>query len=267
MHRVPLLRRSAVRHVIAALFLVAVVGACGSDDVAEQEFPAGSWRLTEVAGDAASAEAVATIDFVDSGNASGTTGCNSFRGPYSVDGDSIEIGPLAATRALCVSDELNAQEAAYLTALGSASTWSLDDDALSLVDDDGTVVAAFAVYAPTVVGEWTVTGYNTGTEAVTSVILDSEITLQFADDGSVAGNAGCNQYSGGYTVGEDGADSITIGPLAVTQMACVEPDGVMDQESQFLAALEAAGSWQFVGDRLELRSADGALQVSAAPAG
>ncbi len=235
--------------------------------MAEQEFPAGSWRLTEVDGAAASAEAVATIDFLDSGSASGTTGCNSFSGEYRVDGNSIEIGPLAATRALCVSDELNTQEAAYLAALGSAASWSLDDDALSLADDDGTVVATFAVFAPSVVGDWTVTGYNTGTEAVTSVILDTEITLQFADDGSVAGNASCNQFSGGYTLGEDGADSIAIGPLAATQMACEEPDGVMDQESQFLTALEAASTWQFVGDRLELRNEDGALQVSAAPAG
>lgn len=260
-------RRTAVTHVIGAVIIVALIGACGSDDEAEAALPTGSWRLTEVAGEPASAEAVATIDFVDSVTVSGTTGCNSFQGSSTVDGDSIDIGPLAATRALCVSEELNAQEVAYLGALDAAATWSVQGGVLVLSDAAGSAVATFDVYAPSIVGAWTVTGYNTGSDAVTSVILGTDITLQFSDDATVAGNASCNEYSGPYTVDDDGANSISIGPVASTERACLEPAGVMDQELQFLAALDAADTWQFAGDRLELRGDDGALQVSATPVG
>jgi heat shock protein HslJ len=40
---------------------------------------------------------------------------------------------------------------------------------------------------------------------------------------------------------------------------CNDPEGVMDQESQFLAALESAATYKIEGTRLELRTADGAL--------
>ena len=39
----------------------------------------------------------------------------------------------------------------------------------------------------------------------------------------------------------------------------------MDQERQFLSALETASTVQFVGERLELRTDTGALAVSLAP--
>ena len=50
-------------------------------------------------------------------------------------------------------------------------------------------------------------------------------TLAF-EDGQVAGNASCNRYFGPYAI--DGS-SITVGPLASTQMFCGEP-GVMGQK-------------------------------------
>jgi heat shock protein HslJ len=38
-------------------------------------------------------------------------------------------------------------------------------------------------------------------------------------------------------------------------------EGVMEQESQFLAAMQNSTRWEIRGDRLELRNEDGALQV------
>jgi heat shock protein HslJ len=58
----------------------------------------------------------------------------------------------------------------------------------------------------------------------------------------------------------DGA-SIDIGPAATTRMMCAA-EGVMEQESQYLAALEMAEVYRVDGDALELRTADGALAVS-----
>ena len=43
-------------------------------------------------------------------------------------------------------------------------------------------------------------------------------------------------------------------------MACEQP--IMDQEAQYLAAIQQAATYNIQGTRLELRSADGALQAS-----
>lgn len=36
-------------------------------------------------------------------------------------------------------------------------------------------------------------------------------------------------------------------------MTCTEPDGIMDQEAAYMAALQSAASFQFDGNRLTLR--------------
>jgi heat shock protein HslJ len=54
-------------------------------------------------------------------------------------------------------------------------------------------------------------------------------------------------------------DKIKIGPLASTMMACADPDGVMEQETQYLAALQMAQTYQLEGKVLELRRSDQSL--------
>ena len=104
---------------------------------------------------------------------------------------------------------------------------------------------------------WQVSGYNNGTGAMVSVLGGTTLTAAF-DQSQVSGNGGCNAYGGPYRV--SGAN-IAIGPLATNQMMCGEA-GVMDQEQQFLTALQSAATYQLDGNRLELRRADGALAVS-----
>ena len=57
-------------------------------------------------------------------------------------------------------------------------------------------------------------------------------------------------------------DRITIGPAAATRKFCAEPEGIMDQEQQFFAALERARTYTLTPGKLELRDEDGSLQVS-----
>jgi heat shock protein HslJ len=83
-------------------------------------------------------------------------------------------------------------------------------------------------------------------------------------EGGVSGSAGCNNFFGSYEV--NGTD-IAIGPLNSTRKACGGPAGVMEQEQQFLSALETASTFQFVGERLGLRTETGALAVSLSPQG
>ena len=87
-----------------------------------------------------------------------------------------------------------------------------------------------------------------------SVLSGTEITVAFGGDGKVAGSAGCNDYTASYVV-EDNA--ITFGPAATTRKMCSEPEGVVEQESACLAALELATTFQIEGDELILMNADG----------
>ena len=86
----------------------------------------------------------------------------------------------------------------------------------------------------------------------------SGITAIFGADGSLYGSAGCNSYSTSYQVG---GNTITIKPAATTRMSCPET-GVMDQETNYLAALASAKTFEIVGERLTLKDADGKVLLT-----
>jgi heat shock protein HslJ len=104
-----------------------------------------------------------------------------------------------------------------------------------------------------------VTGYNNSQQAVVSPVTGTELTATFGADGNLSGSAGCNTYSATYQV--EGS-KMSLGPVAATRKACEQPEGVMDQELQFLTALGTTASYQLRGDSLELRTAEGALAVT-----
>jgi heat shock protein HslJ len=95
---------------------------------------------------------------------------------------------------------------------------------------------------------------------VVSVIAGTRLTLEFGADGELRGSGGCNPFSGRFTA-KDGM--LDIGRLASTRMACMQPEGSPAQEAAFLAALQSVTSARREADRLELRTASGALAVSA----
>jgi heat shock protein HslJ len=87
-----------------------------------------------------------------------------------------------------------------------------------------------------------------------------QATLEFPQEGGVAGSGGCNRYFGSADI--DGP-RIQMGPLASTRRACAP--AVMAQEGRFFGALERARTWQLVADKLLLRDEGGAplLQLQA----
>ena len=216
-----------------------------------QYAPAGSTSLTSVP-DGVKATAEFTADQI-----AGSSGCNRFTGGYTTDGSTIDIGPLASTAMACVGEAM-AVEADYLARLDEASSFSVGEGTMTMSNGAGEVVLSYTEAVPiTLTGtDWSATGINTGTGAVSSLVAGTTVTAVFGDDGTISGNAGCNSYNGTY---ELSATSMTIGPLATTRMAC-EPD-VSTQEANYLAALGRVSTWMIRGDQLELRDADGALQA------
>ncbi|MCJ7626377.1 MAG: META domain-containing protein, partial [Anaerolineaceae bacterium] len=71
--------------------------------------------------------------------------------------------------------------------------------------------------------------------------------------GEVHGSAGCNSYRGSYQVT---GDKITFGPIAITEMACMGPEGIMEQEALFTAYLSDAQYFKFVDDQLQIFQSD-----------
>jgi putative lipoprotein len=85
------------------------------------------------------------------------------------------------------------------------------------------------------------------------VVDDAQSTLEFGPDGRVSGRGGCNRYSGNVEV--KGA-SIVVGELISTKMACAP--ALMDQETKFLAALQATRTYRMNEDnKLVLSDATG----------
>jgi len=99
--------------------------------------------------------------------------------------------------------------------------------------------------------DWILTSLKGG-----APIPGTEITLAI-EGGEATGSTGCNTYFGSYTVG--GTDTLTISPLGSTEMACLEPEGNMEQETENPNALRAATSFRLSATELEVHGAGGAL--------
>jgi heat shock protein HslJ len=146
----------------------------------------------------------------------------------------------------------------YMAALASATSFQIQGDGLELRDAGGNAVATFTAQPTSLPGtSWTVIGYNNGRGGVVSVIIGTEITAVFGEDGTMSGSAGCNNYTAAYEADDDG--NISIGPAATTRMMCSDPEGIMEQEAEYLAALETAAVYRIEGERLQLRNAEGSL--------
>jgi heat shock protein HslJ len=90
-----------------------------------------------------------------------------------------------------------------------------------------------------------------GAQSAALAQLSRPVTVRF-ESGRLAGFAGCNNFSGGYTL--DG-DQLKIGPVASTQMACPEPGASI--ETAFHAALSGTVRYVIDGDDLTVTAASG----------
>jgi heat shock protein HslJ len=198
----------------------------------------------------------------EGGRVYGSDGCNRYSAPYTATATTLEVGPAAASTRMACAQPLMDQAEAFMRALTQARAYRIQSGQLELLSADGEVLASHVPQPQTLAGtSWHVTGYNNGHEAVVSVVASANVTMTFSTDGKVSGSAGCNRYTAPYV--SDGP-KLTFGAIAATRRMCTQPDGVMEQEQQFLKALEAVTSAGVDGDRLELRTAKGQLAATLA---
>ena len=219
------------------------------------------WRLTSIARVDGQLHAVpnsieATATFAD-GLVNGSGGCNRYTAKYTMSDGKLTIGKAASTMMACPKPQM-AVEQPFMAALAATMAYHIKDDQLSFLDAGGRKIATFKVQRPLALKgvSWRATMYNNGRDAAVSLIDGSQITAKFGADGVLSGSAGCNRYQAAYVI--EGS-SITIQAPTTTRKACSRPDGVMQQESEYLKALPTAATYGIQGRQLELRTAEGAL--------
>lgn len=90
--------------------------------------------------------------------------------------------------------------------------------------------------------EWFVTEWSRGPAPQMTVVITSD---------TIHGRAPCNRFSGNFTAAHP--KNVTIGPLAVTRMAC--PD--ISIETAILNDLSRMTEWSLVQSQLHLRGPEG----------
>lgn len=78
------------------------------------------------------------IQFEADNRLNGFSGCNRFLGPYTQDGQSLSIGPLASTRKMCV-EGMDAEQD-FQKSLQSVKTMEFKDNRLTLKDENNSVI-------------------------------------------------------------------------------------------------------------------------------
>ena len=78
------------------------------------------------------------------------------------------------------------------------------------------------------------------------------------DAKEIQGSASCNTYFGTYRLK---GDQISIGELGWTEMACMDPEGIMEQEQTIMKLLSESSSYSIQGDRLQITTSAGELLI------
>ncbi len=217
-----------------------------------------SWVMSSIDGDIPASGTTVWMEFGTDGSVTGSDGCNNFATTYVQSNNELTIAqPAASTLIACEAIVMN-QGASVMDALASTTSFKAIGNQLILMNGSEILATFVALSQDLADTSWDVISYNNGREAVVGLLLDTEITANFGVDGMVSGNAGCNNYFAGYTV--DG-ENLSIEMPASTFMFCSEPPGVMEQENEFLAALQSAATYSVQGDQLMMRTADDQLAL------
>ena len=238
---------------LVLLCVGAVLLTAGCVNTNSQPDPAGTtWVLAGFGTDsdgAASPAATISLTFRDSGNASGCGGVNSYSVSYTADPNtgSLSFGDAVVTL-MAGPEQFMADETAYFTALANVTGYKLADDTLVLTDKDGATLLIFTL--PLENTAWAVVSYTAPGASDTTEPL-ALMTISFAENGTVFGSGGINQFTGTWTL-----DGTT---LKITDIASTKAAGapaLMAQEDDYFALLPGVSGFTFKMGSLILTAAN-----------
>jgi heat shock protein HslJ len=131
-------RKTRYQWLIATLAAALLLAACGAGG--GQNLAGTSWRLVEANGQLVPEGVEATITFEEGGQVSGSGGCNSYGGTYSVDGNSITFSQIISTMMACQDEGVMALESTFLDALNAGGTFDVQGNTLTIDAANGTTL-------------------------------------------------------------------------------------------------------------------------------
>ena len=229
------------------------------------------WRLLSTDGVSFSEGPTFTLTFYSKYILGGHAGCRDYLATYQASGDDLNLLVEVMFDAGCRAEDADLeQEAQFLGVMAPKADLRLGKGQLEIHGERGGVLvfeslpeeAAFDLEGPT----WSLlafVGPNSFAEEpepwpVPGGLLEgSTINLTFGGD-AARGSAGCNNYGAAYS---RSGSSMSFETITFTEMACLDPTGVMEQEAHYLGILAAVSSYHIYGDRLWLDTGDGQALV------
>jgi heat shock protein HslJ len=170
----------------------------------------------------------------------GYGGCDWFQGLHTLNGESLRFEPPAKSQGGCTSDQAQQkQQGTYQQLLLNVQSFKIEDGKLVLYGAGNERLLSMTSLQPVPFERtiWElVLRSSPDSAAAIPMIPNTTITAKF-DGKQVAGNAGCNDYNATY---EKNGEQLKVGPITTTRKACGEPEGVMEQETDYLSMLQKA---------------------------
>jgi heat shock protein HslJ len=172
-----------------------------------------------------------TMEFTN-GSARVRTGCYSFDQPMTSD---LQVVTIAYSNPTASCMALTESESAAIESLDTVTEFSRDGDTLTLAGD--AVELSFelvpAVESENIVGTWLLGNITWGDVAAA---FEAGPTITFAEDGSVSGSTGCNEFGGILDEVVSGTNRLT--DLVTTDVACNSDEPTATMEADIRAVLE-----------------------------
>ncbi len=223
------------------------------------------WQLVSMDAQVPVEGSTLTLAFHNEGLASGHAGCRDYVITYTANGADLGFIFTAMMGAVCPDDLLMEQEGAFTTMLGWTARFRLNEGELELTTIRGETLlfeplpqeSQASLEGPT----WSLLAFvepNPFDESPTpspmpdGLLPGTEITAVFEGD-AAHGSAGCNSYSATYSTDDS---SLALEGITFTEMGCLSPEGVMEQEQRYLGMLRDVVSYHLYGDELWLETDD-----------
>jgi heat shock protein HslJ len=119
---------------LACLAILAAAPACADEPVPGGL--GGTWLAEDIAGNGVIDNLQTTLEIKPDGSYGGNGGCNTYRGKLKVQNGNIAFAPAAATRKMCAPAIMD-QEQKFFDALGTVTSWKLENGILHLTAKEG----------------------------------------------------------------------------------------------------------------------------------
>jgi heat shock protein HslJ len=187
-----------------------------------------------------------------SGTKSGRTGCRDYTATYYASSDQIKVNLPKTSQVACTDAQLEAEQG-YFLGLNAARDYRILGNELYVYFDNNVLIfvgnyqtAEVGPLVPLDGTQWRLTSIGS-----TLVVPNSEVTILFEINsngrtGKISGSGGCNTYNA------DIRDVFVLGPISNFTAICDEPEGMMEQESAYLEALQNANDVRVGGNQLRI---------------